>query len=49
MPHLKKGGKVIGKNALKTGVNVAQDVLDEDNLKTAVSKQAKQAIGNMTS
>ena len=46
IPHLKQGGKVIGKKALKKGVNVAQDVLDEDNLKTAVSKQA---IGNMTS
>ena len=49
MPHLKQGAKVIGKKALQTGVNVAQDVLDGDNLKTAVSKQAEQAIGNMTS
>ena len=48
MPHLKQGAKVIGKKALKTGVNVAQDV-DGDNLKTAVSKQAEQAVGNMTS
>ena len=49
MPHLKQGAKVIGKKALQTGVNVAQDVLDGDNLKAAVSKQAEQAIGNMTS
>ena len=48
MPHLKQGAKVIGKKALKTGVNVAQDV-DGDNLKTAVSKQAEQAVDNMTS
>ena len=40
---------MIGKKALQTGVNVAQDNLDRDNLKTAVRKQAKQAIGNITS
>jgi len=49
MPHLKQGTKVIGKKGLQTDVNVAQDVPDGDNLKTAVSKQAEQAIGNMTS
>ena len=41
--------RVTGKKALQTGVNVAQDNLDGDNLKTAVRKQAKQAIGNITS
>ena len=45
MPQLRQGAKVIGKNALQTGVNVAQDVLDGDNIKKAVSKQAKQALG----
>ena len=49
MPHLQQGAKVIGRKALQTGVNVAQDVLDGDNIKTAISKQAKQAIGNMMS
>ena len=49
MPHLQRGAKVIGRKALQTGVNVAQDVLCGDNIKTAISKQAKQAIGNMTS
>ena len=49
MPHLQQGAKVIGRKALQTGVNVAQDVLGGDNIKTAISKQAKQAIGNMTS
>ena len=48
MPHLQQGAKVIGRKALQTGVNVAQDVLGGDNIKTAISKQAKQAIGNMT-
>ena len=45
MPHLQQGAKVIGKKALQTGVNVAQDVLDGDNIKKAISKQAKQALG----
>ena len=36
MPHLQQGAKVIGKKALQTGFNVAQDVLDGDNIKTAV-------------
>ena len=49
IPHLQQGAKVIGKKALQTGVNVAQDVLGGDNIKTAISKQAKQAIGDMTS
>ena len=44
MPHLQQGAKVIGKKALQTGVNVAQDVLDGDNIKTAVSKRTKQAL-----
>ena len=45
MPHLQQGANVIGKKALQTGVNVAQDVLDGDNIKTAVHKRTKQALG----
>ena len=45
MPHLQQGAKVIGKKALQTGVNVVQDVLDGDNIKTAVHKRTKQALG----
>ena len=45
MPHLQQGAKVIGRKALQTGVNVAQDVLDGDNIKKAISKQAKQVLG----
>ena len=45
MPHLQQGAKVIGRKALQTGVNVAQDVLDGDNIKTAVHKRTKQALG----
>ena len=40
---------MIGKKALQTGVDIAQDILDGDNLNKAVRKQAKQAIGNLTS
>ena len=45
MPHLQQGAKVIGKKALQTGVNVVQDVLDGDSIKTAVHKRTKQALG----
>ena len=45
MPHLQQGANVIGKKALQTGVNVAQDVLDGDNIKTAVHMRTKQALG----
>jgi len=49
MPHFQQGAKVMGKKALQTGVNVAQDIPDGDNLKTAVRKQAKQTLVNVTS
>ena len=45
MPHLQQGAKVIGQKALQTGVNVVQDVRDEDNIKTAVHKHTRQALG----
>ena len=45
VPHLKQGAKMIGKKALQTGVNVAQDVLAGENIKTAVKKQGKKALG----
>ena len=45
MPHLQQGAKVIGKKALQTGVNLVQDVLDGDNIKTVVHKRTKQALG----
>lgn len=41
MPHLQQGAKVIGEKALQTSVHVAQDVLDEHNIKTAVRKRTK--------
>ena len=33
MPYLQQGAKVIGRKALQTDVNVAQDALDGDNIK----------------
>ena len=49
MPHLQQGAKVLGKKALQTGVQMAQDVLDGDDVQTAVSKRAKQVLGDLTS
>ena len=48
-PHLKQGFKSLGKKALQTGVNVAQDMLTGKNLKTATSKRVKQALVDMSS
>ena len=45
VPHLKQGAKMLGKKALQTGVNVAQDVLAGENLKKAVKRQGKKALG----
>ena len=49
MPHLQQGAKMLGKKSLQTGVQVGQDVLEGDNVKTAVRKRAKQALGDVTS
>ena len=43
--HLQQGAKLLGKNALQTGVDVAQNVLGGENLKTATQKRAKQDLG----
>ena len=45
MPHLQQGARVLSKKALETGVDVAQDVLAGENLKTATKKRPKQALG----
>ena len=45
LPHIQQGAKMLGKKALQTGVNVAQDVLAGENLKTSTTKRAKQALG----
>ena len=44
MPHLQQGAKVLGKKALQTGAQVAQDVLEGNNVNTALAKRSKEAI-----
>ena len=47
MPHLQQGAKVLGKKALQTGAQVAQDVLKGSNVNTALAKRSKEAIGRL--
>ena len=49
MPHLQQGAKVLGKKALQTGAQVAQDVLEGNNVNTALAKRSKEAIGGLVS
>lgn len=49
VPRLKQGAKALGKKALKTGVNVVQDVLEGENVQAAVTKRGKQAIDDIVS
>ena len=41
--------KALGKKTLQTGVNVAQDILAGQNLKTATSKRVEQVLSGMPS
>lgn len=41
VPFLKEGGKLIGKKALKTGMHVARDVLNGENVKRATTVNLK--------
>ena len=47
MPHLQQGAKVLGKKALQTGVQVAQDVLEGNHVNTALVKRSREAIGGL--
>ena len=47
MPHLQQGAKVLGKKALQTGVQVAQDVLERNNVNTALAKRNREAFGGL--
>lgn len=42
-PLLKKGATFLGKEALKTGLNVASDALQGENVGQAIQKRAKQS------
>ena len=44
MLHLQQGAKILGKKALQTGTQVAQDVLEGNNVNTALAKRSKEAI-----
>ena len=49
IPLIKEGGKYLGKKALQTGINVAQDVLDGKNVKRATSSNLKEMARNVQS
>ena len=42
MPLLKKGAKTLGKEALKTGLNIAGDMVEGKNFKQATKSRVKQ-------
>ena len=43
IPLLKSGAKSLGKEALKTGVAIGQDVLSGENIKTASKRRVRQS------
>lgn len=43
MPLLKKGAMTVGRQALQTGVDIAQDVISGQNVKTAAKRRLKAA------
>ena len=47
IPHLQQGAKLLGKKALQTGVQVAQDVLEGDDVNTALAKRSREVIGGL--
>ena len=47
MPHLQQGAKVLSKKALQTGVQVAQDDLEGNNVNTALARRSREAIGEL--
>ena len=47
IPFLKRGAKALGKEALRTGVNIGQDVLSGQNLRTAARQRGLESIRNV--
>ena len=47
IPRLQQGAKLLGKKALQTGVQVAQDVLEGDDVDTALAKRSGEVIGEL--
>ena len=48
VPHLHSGVKALGKQALKEGVGVAQDVLNGESVGDSLMKRGKKAIGSIS-
>ena len=47
MPLLKKGAKTLGREVLKTGLNIAGDVVQERNIKQAAEARLKSTGQNL--
>lgn len=47
IPFLQKGVKTVGRAALNTGVNIAQDILAGENLKQSTKARVKQTAKNL--
>ena len=44
LPFLKKGAKAVGKQAMKTGMNIAQEVMLGQNVKKATKRHLSQGL-----
>ena len=44
LPFLKKGAKAVGKQAMKTGMNIAQEVMLGQNIKKAAKRHLSQGL-----
>ena len=42
VPFIKKGAQLIGKQAMKTGMDIAQDAMQGQNIKTAAKRRASE-------
>ena len=47
LPFLLRGGKQIGRQAIKTGINVGQDVLDGKSVKSSVTARVKETANDL--
>jgi hypothetical protein len=48
VPFLIRGGKEVGREALKTGMAIGEDIPHGKNVKTAASNRVREAAANMT-
>ena len=44
MPFLKKGAKAVGKQAMKTGMNIAQEIMLGQNIKKTAKRHLSQGL-----